>query len=100
MNLEDKGDSDMPLRLLTIVAALLLLPVSAPAGQGRPSPESVAKSLQQRYQGIRDFSADFVHTYRGGVLRTQTTERGRALDQEAGIDALGVHGAGEEGVRL
>ena len=30
-------------------------------------------ALQQRYRGVRDFSADFVHTYQGGVLRTRTT---------------------------
>jgi len=49
----------------------MLLQASAP-----PAPEALARSLQQRYQGIRDFSADFVHSYRGGVLRTQTQERG------------------------
>jgi len=43
----------------------------------KPSPEAVAKALQQRYQGIKDFSADFVHNYRGGVLKTQTQERGK-----------------------
>jgi len=53
--------------------------------QGRPSPEALAKALQQRYQGVRDFSADFVHTYRGGVLRTQTTERGRVLIKKPGL---------------
>jgi outer membrane lipoprotein carrier protein len=44
--------------------------------QNRPAPEALARSLQQRYQGIKDFSADFVHNYRGGALKTQTTERG------------------------
>ena len=43
----------------------------------RPAPDALAKSLQQRYQGIKDFSADFVHNYRGGVLKTQTQERGK-----------------------
>jgi outer membrane lipoprotein carrier protein len=47
------------------------------AGQTRPAPEALARSLQQRYQGIKDFSADFVHSYRGGVLKTQTQERGK-----------------------
>lgn len=55
------------------------------AAQERPSPEALAKALQQRYQGVRDFSADFVHTYRGGVLRTQTTERGRVLIKKPGL---------------
>jgi outer membrane lipoprotein carrier protein len=61
-----------------------LLPMVATA-QGRPSPDALAKALQQRYQGIRDFSADFVHTYRGGVLRTQTIERGRVLIKKPGL---------------
>ena len=55
------------------------------AGQGQPSPEALAKALQQRYQGVRDFSADFVHAYRGGILRTQTTERGRVLIKKPGL---------------
>jgi outer membrane lipoprotein carrier protein len=47
------------------------------AAQDRPSPEILARSLQQRYRGIKDFSADFVHSYRGGVLKTQTQEHGK-----------------------
>ena len=45
--------------------------------QARPEPEALARALQQRYQGIKDFSADFVHSYRGGVLKTQTQEHGK-----------------------
>jgi outer membrane lipoprotein carrier protein len=65
-----------------LLACLLPMTVTA---QGRPSPDALAKALQQRYQGIRDFSADFVHTYRGGVLRTQTTERGRVVIKKPGL---------------
>ena len=54
------------------------------SAQGRPAPDALAKSLQQRYQGIRDFSADFVHSYRGGVLRTQTRERGTVSVKKPG----------------
>ena len=67
---------------------LLLAPVAL-YGQARPAslpaPDVLARSLQQRYQGIKDFSADFVHSYRGGVLRTQTTERGRVLVKKPGL---------------
>src|SRR5947207_13938098 len=49
----------------------------ASSAQTKPAPEALARSLQQRYQGIKDFSADFVHNYRGGVLKTQTQERGK-----------------------
>jgi len=57
---------------------------SAVAAQ-TPSADMVAQALQQRYQGIRDFSADFVHSYRGGVLRTQTTERGTMAVKKPGL---------------
>lgn len=50
---------------------------SAAQTQSRPAPEVLARSLQQRYQGVKDFSADFVHNYRGGALKTQTQERGK-----------------------
>jgi len=36
----------------------------------------LADSLQKKYDGIKDFSADFIHTYEGGVLRKKITERG------------------------
>jgi outer membrane lipoprotein carrier protein len=48
------------------------------------APQRLARALQQRYQGIRDFSANFVHTYQGGVLRTQTTERGTVVVKKPG----------------
>lgn len=51
----------------------------AAAAQQKPPAEALARSLQQRYQGIKDFSADFVHNYRGGVLKTQTEERGKVM---------------------
>jgi outer membrane lipoprotein carrier protein len=68
------------LRTLLVVS---LIPAVLGA-QARPAPEALAKSLQQRYAGIRDFSADFVHSYRGGVLRTQTRERGTVTVKKPG----------------
>lgn len=66
---------------------LLVVCLATPAlvAQSRPSAEATAKALQQRYQGVRDFSADFVHSYRGGVLRTQTSERGRVVIKKPGL---------------
>ena len=49
-----------------------------------PSPAELAAALQRKYDGIRDFSADFVHTYRGGVLKKQLTEKGRLLIKKPG----------------
>ena len=60
------------LSLIVCIAAHVVI-----EAQTRPAPEALARALQQRYQGIKDFSADFVHSYRGGVLKTQTQERGK-----------------------
>jgi len=70
-------------RAATALLALCLLP-AFPGAQTRPPPDGVARALQQRYQGIRDFAADFVHSYRGGVLRTQTIERGTVVIKKPG----------------
>jgi outer membrane lipoprotein carrier protein len=70
-------------RVISVLFCCLL--AATLAAQSRPSPDQLAGALQQRYQGIRDFSADFVHSYRGGVLRTQTTERGRVLIKKPGL---------------
>ena len=44
----------------------------------------LAAALQRKYDGIRDFSADFTHAYEGGVLRKQITERGHLLVKKPG----------------
>jgi len=66
--------------------ALLVLSVAplSTGAQDRPAPAAFARSLQQRYDKVRDFSADFVHTYRGGVLRKQATERGTVAVKKPG----------------
>ncbi|WP_339939533.1 outer membrane lipoprotein chaperone LolA [Undibacterium luofuense] len=70
----------VPARIaLVVAAAALLLPWRAVGQQSRPAPAALARSLQERYDRIKDFTADFVQTYRGGVLRTQTQERGRVV---------------------
>jgi outer membrane lipoprotein carrier protein len=70
-------------RLLLLVATVLLTPALLAAQAQQPA-EAVAKALQARYQAIRDFSADFVQTYRGGVLKTQTSERGTVAVKKPG----------------
>jgi len=71
-------------------AALFALAVCAAAG-GRTlsaadstAPE-LAAALQRKYASIKDFSADFTHTYEGGVLRKQITERGHLLVKKPGM---------------
>jgi outer membrane lipoprotein carrier protein len=70
-------------RSLVALVAVAFAVVSAGA-QVRQSPEALARGLQERYQSIRDFSADFVQTYRAGVLRTQTSESGTVAVKKPG----------------
>src|SRR5450759_197891 len=44
----------------------------------------LAAALQRKYDGVKDFSADFTHAYEGGVLRKQITERGHLLVKKPG----------------
>ena len=69
--------------MLRSMLVLMLIPTILGA-QARPAPDAMAKSLQERYDGIKDFSATFVHSYRGGVLRTQTQERGTVSVKKPG----------------
>jgi outer membrane lipoprotein carrier protein len=72
------------MRLATALAVAAMMAVGVTA-QSRPAPEALARSLQQRYQNVKDFSATFVHTYRGGVLRTQTREQGTVSVKKPGM---------------
>jgi outer membrane lipoprotein carrier protein len=56
--------------------------VQAPAG---PAALEVATSLQKKYDSVRDFSADFVHNYEGGVLRKKLSERGTVQVKKPGM---------------
>jgi outer membrane lipoprotein carrier protein len=46
--------------------------------------DQLAQDLQKKYDGIKDFSADFVHAYEGGVLKKHISERGRVLIKKPG----------------
>ena len=46
--------------------------------------DELAQALQRRYDSIKDFSADFVHSYQGGVLRKAISERGHVLIKKPG----------------
>jgi outer membrane lipoprotein carrier protein len=72
------------MRLWTAAAlALASLLVAAPEAAGDRASE-LAGALQRKYDTVRDFSADFVHTYQGGVLRKKLTERGHVLIKKPG----------------
>jgi outer membrane lipoprotein carrier protein len=78
------------LRARHVVAALLVVaaaatsrsPILAQAADQEPA--ELAGALQRKYDGIKDFSADFTHTYEGGVLRKRITERGRLVVKKPG----------------
>ena len=58
-----------------VVPAVVLVSMCT-VGAQTSDPVALAARVQQRYNGIKDISGDFVQTYEGGVLRTKTTERG------------------------
>jgi outer membrane lipoprotein carrier protein len=44
----------------------------------------LAEALQKKYDAVKDFSADFAHTYEGGVLHKRITERGHLVVKKPG----------------
>ena len=70
-------------RTLTVLFAILISAAIPHAQATRPA-DALARDLQTRYQSIRDFSADFVQSYRAGVLKTQTRESGTVAVKKPG----------------
>jgi outer membrane lipoprotein carrier protein len=71
--------------LAWVICATSLVAIQTPGPPpGAPPADELARRLQARYAGIRDFSADFTQTYRGGVLRKTTTERGSVSVKKPG----------------
>jgi outer membrane lipoprotein carrier protein len=68
--------------LLALVVGGSALPVAQAAA---PSASELARRIQEKYDFVQDFSADFVHRYRGGVLRKEATERGTVLIRKPGL---------------
>src|SRR5262245_35419728 len=65
------------------LGALLVAAVPLTAAEPATAVE-LAQSLQKKYDTIRDFSADFVHSYRSGALKKQLTEKGHLLIKKPG----------------
>jgi outer membrane lipoprotein carrier protein len=66
-------------------ATVLLLAIAVVgAAAAPPTASELAATLQRKYDGVKDFSADFVHAYEGGVLRKQITERGKLQVKKPG----------------
>src|SRR6266545_2025005 len=71
-------------RRLTQTVVLSLLAASVVSAAADLDALQLAQALQKKYDGIRDFSADFVHGYQGGALRKTLTERGHLLVKKPG----------------
>lgn len=71
---------------LACVVAALALATTAAWGQNAPVGDvaSFVQALQRKYDGTKDFSATFVHTYEGGALRRKTTEAGDVIVKKPG----------------
>jgi outer membrane lipoprotein carrier protein len=67
-----------------LLSGLLLLAPALAAGQTRPSATESARALQEKYDRVKDFTADFTHTYEGGVLKRKTSERGTVQIKKPG----------------
>ena len=63
--------------LLAVVPALAV-------GQSRPPAVETARALQEKYDRVKDFTADFTHMYEGGVLKRKSTERGSVQIKKPG----------------
>ena len=72
--------------ILRALACILLAwsVAAAPAEAQQPSAADLAHTLQKKYNAVLDFSTDFTHTYKGGVLKKQITEKGRLLIKKPG----------------
>ena len=62
-------------RISAAVLAVGLLTFHPAGRAAATSDQETAQALQKKYAAIKDFSADFVHVYEGGVLRKRSPNR-------------------------
>jgi outer membrane lipoprotein carrier protein len=67
-----------------LFVALICVHLRSSAVAVQPDPAALARAVQARYDRIRDFSADFTHTYAGGVLKKRVVERGTVQVKKPG----------------
>jgi len=67
-----------------LLPALLAIVPAVAVAQTRPAAVDTARALQDKYDRVKDFTADFVHTYEGGVLKRKSTERGTVQIKKPG----------------
>jgi len=66
------------------VALAIAFAPGFPVAAADTTADELAKAIQKKYDAVKAFETDLVHTYRGGVLKTQLTERGRLLVKKPG----------------
>ena len=74
-------------RRSTVTAGWVAVVVVAACLNGRaadPTAPELAQALQKKYDGVKAFTADFAHTYRGGVLNRQLDQRGVLMVKKPG----------------
>jgi len=73
-----------PSCLAGVLMAALTVGMGASPRSGTDDAQALAAAIQGHYEQIRDFRADFTHTYEGGVLRKKTVERGQMAIRKPG----------------
>jgi outer membrane lipoprotein carrier protein len=66
-----------------ILPVFLAIAAALPRVQPRPAIET-ARALQEKYDRVKDFTAEFTHTYEGGVLKRKSVERGTVQIKKPG----------------
>lgn len=73
------------MRALSVVVALAVSGLGLLAQSPAPPPAAnLARQLQAHYNTVHDFTADFTHQYRGGVLHQSLSERGQVRIKKPG----------------
>jgi outer membrane lipoprotein carrier protein len=72
------------LALTVGLTAALATCAMSPSSANETTAEEFVQALQHRYDSVKDFSADFIHRYQGGVLRKAIAERGHVLIKKPG----------------
>jgi outer membrane lipoprotein carrier protein len=67
-----------------LLSALILMAPTVAGGQARPAAVETARAVQQKYDRVKDFTADFTQVYEGGVLKKKSTERGTVQIKKPG----------------
>lgn len=75
----------MKLPALLLAFTLATAPWAAAASTPPPTAAALAAALQKKYEAVRGFSANFTHTYTGGILQKTVTEHGHVDIRKPGL---------------